>query len=586
LANIFFLYVSNINKFKTVLFVLMLFYLSYGLPFSLTASEIPQSSPFPSERKSEIPGFLPENSDKINKPENLPEKTVVKPLSKTQKIYIKEFSFEGNTVISEKELQDICRPYINKELYIEDLDEIRNKLTLYYIEKGYINSGVIIPDQQVSDGRILLKVIEGRLDTIQVNNSGRLRKGYIISRLKTPGNSPLNINDLQEKVYLLHMDPRIKKLNASLLPGLKPGEAILKADIEEDRPYGAEISFSNNQSPSVGGYRGDLSVYHNNLSGWGDVLSFRYGLTEGLDDYYISYELPHFFVKPSLRLWYEKSNSTVVEFPFKELDIDSETDTLGLYFGYPLIKTPSKELVLSLAGELRENKNFLLGSGFSFSEGSQEGESRITVLRFAQDWVERSQNQVFALRSSFNFGIGAFDATINEEGPDGRFFSWLGQLQWARRIGKVMNNSYNQFIFKTDLQLTPDQLLSMEKFSIGGGTSVRGYRKNLLVRDNGLLTSLELRVPVWQLKIPKISTEKSDGILFLCPFYDIGFSWDSKVSTPDPIYISSAGLGLRWDPTDKLHTELYWGYAFRNAEHLDYDIQDDGIHFLIRLNLP
>jgi hemolysin activation/secretion protein len=580
----FFLYLNKRFTSKAIFFTLFLFIVLINLPVLSLSEDLPQSSPYPSERKSKLPEFLPETPDEILKPGKYPEKTTQEKLSGTQKIYVKDFVFEGNTVFSEKELKEICLPYMNKELYIEDLDEIRNKLTLHYVEKGYINSGVIIPDQQVSDGKILFKVIEGRLDTIQVNTSGRLRKGYVLSRLKSPDDKPLNMNDLQEKIHLLHLDPRVKKLNASILPGLKPGEAILKADVEEERPYGGEISFSNNQSPSVGSYRGDVSVYHNNLSGLGDVLSLRYSLTEGLDDYYISYEFPHFFVKPTLRLWYEKSNSTVIEFPFEDLDIESETDTLGLYFGYPVYKTPSKELIFSLTGELRENKSFLLGTGFNFSEGAEEGESRITVMRFAQDYVARSQNQALALRSSFNFGIGACDATINNDGPDGRFFSWLGQFQWARRLGNIMNNSYNQFIFKTDLQLATDQLLSMEKFSVGGGSSVRGYRKNFLVRDNGMLSSLEFRAPVWQLKVPRISTEKSDGVLFLCPFYDLGFSWNSKVSTPDPTYISSAGLGLRWDPTENLHTEIYWGYAFRNTDHLDYDIQDDGIHFLLKWN--
>jgi hemolysin activation/secretion protein len=582
-----FLYVSNLNKVKAVFLVLALFFLLAGFPSQLISSELPESSPFPSERKGKLPEFLPQAPEDIFKQGQYNNESANKSLSSVNKIYVKDFVFEGNTVVSEKELRDICLSYINKELYIEDLDEIRQKLTLYYIQKGYINSGVIIPDQQVSEGKIFFRVIEGRLDTIQVNNSGRLREGYIISRLTPDDGRPLNINNLQEKAHLLHFDPRIKKMNATLLPGLKPGEAILKAHITEQRPYGAEISFSNNQSPSVGGFRGDISIFHNNLSGWGDVFNFRYGLTEGLEDYYFSYEFPHIWERPVLRLWYEKNNSTVIEFPFEYLDIESETDTTGVYFGYNFLKTPSKELTVSLSGELRENKSFLLGSGFNFSEGAEEGETKITVVRFAQDWVDRSQNQVLAIRSSFNLGIGAFDATIQDDGaPDSRFFSWLGQLQWARRIGNIKNNAYNQFIFKTDLQLTPDQLLSIEKFSVGGGTSVRGYRKNLLVRDNGWLASLEFRTPVWQLKVPMLSTEKSDGVIFLCPFYDLGYSWNSKVSTPDPTNISSAGLGLRWDPSENLHTEIYWGYAFRDTEHLDYDIQDDGIHFLLRWNFP
>ncbi|MGB3650239.1 MAG: ShlB/FhaC/HecB family hemolysin secretion/activation protein, partial [Rivularia sp. (in: cyanobacteria)] len=45
-------------------------------------------------------------------------------------------------------------------------------------------------------------------------------------------------------------------------------------------------------------------------------------------------------------------------------------------------------------------------------------------------------------------------------------------------------------------QLTPDSLLSLERFSIGGVDTVRGYRQNQLVSDNGVLGAVELRIPL------------------------------------------------------------------------------------------
>ena len=35
-----------------------------------------------------------------------------------------------------------------------------------------------------------------------------------------------------------------------------------------------------------------------------------------------------------------------------------------------------------------------------------------------------------------------------------------------------------------------------EKFSLGGVNSVRGYRENELVSDNGVIGSMELRIPL------------------------------------------------------------------------------------------
>lgn len=56
----------------------------------------------------------------------------------------------------------------------------------------------------------------------------------------------------------------------------------------------------------------------------------------------------------------------------------------------------------------------------------------MTVIRFSQDWVDRNATSVLAARSQFNIGIDAFEATINDTGVDGNFFTWQGQFQWLQ----------------------------------------------------------------------------------------------------------------------------------------------------------
>ena len=57
----------------------------------------------------------------------------------------------------------------------------------------------------------------------------------------------------------------------------------------------------------------------------------------------------------------------------------------------------------------------------------------VTALRLSQDWAHYTQEEVFAARSQLSFGIDALGATTHGgETPDGRFFAWLGQFQWAK----------------------------------------------------------------------------------------------------------------------------------------------------------
>jgi hemolysin activation/secretion protein len=541
------------------------------------------------------PGPPPKSPEMVLPPlESTPQDG--QPLSGALEVEVRKIQLTGNHVFSDQELSVITQPYENRIITSEELQEIRYKLSRYYIDRGYINSGAIIPDQQIEDGMIQIEIIEGQLIDIGIEGNDWLRTEYIKRRIERGQGPPLNISNIQQRLLLLQQDPLIERINAELRPGLKPGESQLNVRVKEARPYQMGLQFANDRSPSIGSYSGRIWLAHNNLTGFGDALTFGYGRTEGLNDFDGSYSLPLNAYDTRLRLYYQNSNSDVVESQFSSANIRSRSETIGASLSHPIIQTAEQTLSIALGFEHRRSKTFL-GDTFSFSpgvpeEGRDKGESTVSVVRFSQDWLDRSMNQVIAVRSRFSVGIDVFDPTVNSSGPDGKFFAWLGQFQWIRRLPLWDS----QLIFRGDLQLASQPLLPLEKFSVGGQHSVRGYRENQLVRDNGFAASLEWRVPVFRLPIPGLSQSADDGMVQLAVFADFGWSENialpppdlgNKVPTsPNPRTISSAGLGIRWDPSQKLHTELYWGKAFRNIAHQsDYDPQDSGIHFLISTQL-
>jgi hemolysin activation/secretion protein len=149
--------------------------------------------------------------------------------------------------------------------------------------------------------------------------------------------------------------------------------------------------------------------------------------------------------------------------------------------------------------------------------------------------------------------------------------SWLGQLQWAHRLPKKLLGG--EVVTRFDVQLANQALVGIEKFSVGGRRTVRGYRENQYVRDNGLVASVELRVPI-------LYDRRGRAIAQLVPFVDYGRSWNEEgiTSTED---IASIGVGLRVSPWEWLRGELYWGGRLKKAPKVGDDIQNDGIHFAI-----
>lgn len=174
------------------------------------------------------------------------------------------------------------------------------------------------------------------------------------------------------------------------------------------------------------------------------------------------------------------------------------------------------------------------------------------------------------------WGVDALDATIidNSTIPDSKFVSWQGQFQWARHFDFLDS----QVVFRTDLQLANESLPSLERIAVGGRYSVRGYRENLLLRDEGLIASLESRIPL-------IRDKNWADVLQLVPFVDYGWAENKDLPTVDPRYISSIGVGLQWEATflsqHKLNPrfEIFWGIALRNIETSEWNLQDNGIHF-------
>jgi len=502
-------------------------------------------------------------------------------LSSKLRVYVKAIRLTGNTRFSPEQLAPLVAPYQGRILDSEDLQRLRRFLTLHYLNHGYINSGAVIPDQQIEGGVIEIRIIEGRLSAIELTGNHWLRDGYIRDRVGTGNEDVLDLNRLQERLQILQQDRLIDQLNGELLPGRRRGEALLRLDVRERRPYELGVSFNNRRSPTVGSLRGEVYGTLFNVSGYGDSLGARYGRNGGLDDVSAFYSLPLTARDTRLRFYYDHSDSQIVEKPFDQLEISSRVDSLGVGLSHPFYRTPGRQFLAELRFERRRSQTFLFGQPWGFSRGvGSDGRSDVSVLRFEQEWLSRQQNQVLALRSIFNVGIDALGATVNKTGSDGRFFTWLGQFQWLRRLG----STDTQLLLRADLQLAADPLLPLEKFGVGGASTVRGYRENLLVRDQGCAASVELRIPVARLPLPGLSERAEDGRIQLAPFFDFGWSQDigRGATAGDTLY--SIGIGARWDPHRNVSGQIYWGHGLREIKGQPRsDLQDDGIHFQLGL---
>lgn len=537
-----------------------------------------------------VPKQLQQQLELANEPDSLLTVSPTPSLQSTpkntpQSITVKQFQVTGSTVFSQQELAKATVSYQNRPLTLSELFQARSAITKLYSDRGYLNSGAYIPPQELQNGVVTIAVKEGELEGINVTGTKHLNPNYIISRLQKAGKKPVKINSLLEALQMLRLDPLIENVSAELSAGVRPGTSLLEVKIEEADPFSIQTTFDNSRSPSVGSNRRQVGLTHANLLGFGDRFNFSYTNTDGSDGIDLSYALPLNPKNGTLKFAYGNNSNNVIEKPFNPLDIESKSRYYELSFRQPLINKPNQELALGLSFSRQESETSLLNIPFALSRGADEdGKTKISALRLFQELVNRDQNQVFALRSQFSIGLDWFNATSSQDiqtsqplnsnsgdvsSPDSTFFAWRGQSQWVRRLDEDF-----LFLLRGDLQLATSALVPLEQFRLGGVDSVRGYRQDLLLGDNGLFASAELRVPIFRV-------QKFDGVMQLTPFFDLGTVWNNDDVQIERDFLSAIGIGLNFSAGNRFNARLDWGIPLINLDKSGNSLQENGVYFSI-----
>ncbi len=485
-------------------------------------------------------------------------------------VVVEQFLFEGNTAFSDEKLAEVTAPFRGRSIGFSELLGARTAISELYVRAGYITSGAFIPPQSLDNGIVTIQIVEGQLEGLEVSGEGKLDSSYVRDRIRLATQQPVNQDRLLRALQLLQLDPLIERISAELSAGSGPGKSFLKITYRSADSFYTTFFTNNSRVPSVGTWQRGVTVGDRNLLGFGDSLSVAYTNTQGSNEIEIIYTIPANPRNGTLALRFNAAESDVIESPFDELDIESSSRTYEIIYRQPITQKPTEEFIIGFIGSRRESSNSLLGVGFPLSAGADDdGKTRLSVLRTFQEYSQRGARYVFAARSLFSVGVDVFDTTINDDEPDGQFFAWRFQTQYVREIAKD-----TIFLIRGDLQLTPEALVPLEQIGIGGFDSVRGYRQDSLLTDNGAFLIAEVRYPI-------LRTRDREGILHLVPFFDIGTGWNREEENPDPATLVSVGVGLNWEYSDRLNARIEWGIPLVEVESRGDSLQEDGIYFSV-----
>lgn len=552
---------------------------------TLTSNQITEKLPTIPQRPR-VPSLLPEKQEPIIQPFSPSSNPLDIHNKKRLTLKVERFVFQGNTVIDTSQLEAVVAPFIGRKIIFPELYQVRTAITQLYVKRGYITSAAFISTKgnealDPNKAVITIQVLEGKLEKIKVIGGSRLHN-YIRERLPNI-TEVVNEKRLVEALQLLQQDPLIESITAQLDKGSQLNKSILNVRVKERQPFTIYTVLDNFRSPAIGSTQRRIELTNANLLGLGDKLSVGYRNTDGSNTLTTTYSIPLNPQNGTLGFSYINSSSNIIEYPFTSLDILANARAYELTLRQPLVRRANaksiQEFALGVTASRTETESSLLNTPYPLVAGADsQGQTRISALRFFQDWIQRDQKGALLLHSQFSLGVGAFGATVNNSAPDGRFFTWLGQVVWLKHLANSTT-----LVTRAELQLADRPLAALEQVASGGADSVRGYREASFLTDNAFLFSTELLITTWK---------KDQQQLRLIPFFDIGTAWNNDgavklSSTQATGTLASVGLGLQYQWGERFHARLDWGipliFVDTNSDSKTW--QENGVYFSIDYRL-
>lgn len=457
-------------------------------------------------------------------------------------------------------IQQWLTPLLHQPLNNSGLQLARQNINQScFYEKGYINSGIIYPDQDFTQHRLQVKVIAGEINQLDISGQQALSSQWYQQQLQPALQQPFQLDHLRESLLLLERHPAIKKVDAKLNPGAMLGQGELDLKITEQRPYQIQFELNNTQaSPSVGEAFFNLKANHYSLTGNGDQLGIESSYSQGLKKIALSYRYPINY-RSALSINILSGHSEIIEAPFDRLEITNQSDHASIAYEYDLERSLNQTWQLFAGFTFETSESKLLGKNFSFSPGIQNGKSRLSILDLGFRWnrqvlKDRGVDQIWSIENHWQIGVPILSATktsnnssaANDDDPDSRFLKVLLQGQWRKKLSR--DGKY-QLLTRFNAQWSNSPLLPLEVYSMGGINSVRGYRQSQFSRDIGWSVSINLPIliqPRWE----------------LTPFIDLGQAWNQDYK--NRAKLTSVGVALEWQLNQDW--QLYGHYAKRLSE--------------------
>ncbi len=188
------------------------------------------------------------------------------------------YHVEGNTILPPAEMGMLSN-FTGTNVDFPRLREALIKLQLRYHDLGYPTISVTLPPQKLTNGIVQVKVVEGRLSKVSIQNNHYYSDGNIRRALPS-----LTTNILINNKWF---QPELDRANANrdrqiypvLAPGPDPGTTELTLNVKDQLPLHGRVEVNDKSQPGTPLLRLDTAVQYDNLWQWDHQIGFDYNFS-------------------------------------------------------------------------------------------------------------------------------------------------------------------------------------------------------------------------------------------------------------------------------------------------------------------
>ncbi|MCB1985406.1 MAG: ShlB/FhaC/HecB family hemolysin secretion/activation protein [Burkholderiales bacterium] len=496
--------------------------------------------------------------------------------------FVKGIEIQGNTLLSDQTLDPSVAHLAGNEQTLDALEKAAEAIQQAYRAAGYGGVVAFVPPQDIASGKIVIRVLEGKVAEIHINQNERLNEANILSSLPhlRAQQTPI-VRNIDRNIQLANENPA-KDVKVVLLAGKQQGDINADITVFEERPLRLLFGTDTAGTPGTGDFRMNFGIQHANLWNRDHVGTFQFQTSpshpEQVQVYSAGYRIPLYKQFTSLDLFYAHSNidsvSTTTPVGVGPLGFTGKGHVAGFRVNHYLPRLGEYDQRVIFGWDWRQFDNNCTTENLGVSGCSNALIADVTIAPISLGYT--GQRMGPKLSWGFNTTVsgnpGGSHNTAYERarlGAEKNYFVWrffgFSSLNLPAGFGLAA---------RVSAQYSPHALVPGEQFGIGGGgsamggfISVRGYREREVVGDFGTFFNIEGLGPnvLQYLNHEKLKSANLRPLVF----FDFGWAGNHKDKTcltnDTTCALAGVGGGIRLAIGKQLTTRLDVGHALMDG---------------------